>query len=283
MKLTILFLLLSSQVFASPDVIYGKDNRIEVYQSNNSALITAAESTAAMISYDNLAIKNEWTEISGPALKDIYRLCSKERFKEQLAVANCSGTLIDKDIILTAGHCFAQKNLDCKGYAWVFGYRVNTEKQSLITIPTSNIYKCHSVLAQQVDKNKNVDYAIIKLDRKVTDRKPVEIRLFGEISFNEKLAVIGHPRGLPTKIADSGDILESTDGFLRSNLDAYTMNSGSGVFNQKTGSLEGILVSGQSDFEQDASGCLKSRVLPESKGAEIITNVSKIWDLIDLF
>ena len=124
---------------------------------------------------------------------------------------------------------------------------------------------------------------MIRLDRPVTDRLPVNIRLTGDVNSSDKLAVIGYPRGIPAKIAGNGDVLENTPDFIRTNLDAYTMNSGSGVFNEKTGELEGILVSGQMDFESTPQNCQKSRVLKSEDGQEIVTKIRTLWDQIDRF
>ncbi|MFY7992798.1 MAG: trypsin-like serine peptidase [Bacteriovoracaceae bacterium] len=283
MKLLILFAFsLIGQLSASPVIIYGEDNRVDVYQSKKPILKKLADSTAAMISKDYLINENNQVLIKAPLFKNVYKLCQFERFRDQLAAANCSGTLIEEDIILTAGHCYSN-DMDCKGYSWVFDYRASSEKQSQVSVPTSSVYRCKEIIAIKDDRKTNIDYALIRLDRKVVGRAPVDIRLVGEVSYKDKLAVIGHPRGLPTKIADSGDVLELFSDSIRSNLDAYTMNSGSGVFNEKTGELEGILISGESDFELDDSGCLKSQRLSNTEGDEMITKIQTIWPLIDLF
>ena len=283
MKLFILFaLFLKGQLWASPLIIYGEDNRVDVHQSKKPLLKKLADSTAAMISKDYLINENNQVQIKAPLFKNVYKLCQSERFRDQLAAANCSGTLIEKDIILTAGYCYSN-SMDCKGYSWVFDYRASSEKQSQVSVPNSSVYRCKEILAIKDDRKTNIDYALIRLDRKVVGRAPVDIRLVGEVSYKDKLAVIGHPRGLPTKIADSGDVLELFSDSIRSNLDAYTMNSGSGVFNEKTGDLEGILISGKSDFELDDSGCLKSQRLSNTEGDEMITKIQTIWPLIDLF
>lgn len=275
-------LLVSLSASASPLIIYGEDNRVDVYLSQKPMLQKIAQSTAAMISHDYLISENNQIQIKAPLLKNVYKLCPSERFREQLAAANCSGTLIEKDIILTAGHCYSNA-MDCKAYSWVFDYKASSERQPQVTVPHSSVYRCQKIIALKDDRKSNIDYALIRLDRKVIGRAPVDIRLVGDASYKDKLAVIGHPRGLPTKIADSGDILDIFSDSIRSNLDSYTMNSGSGVFNEKTGELEGILISGKSDFELDNSGCLKSQRLSESEGDEMITKIQTIWPLIDLF
>lgn len=282
-RMLLFFIAMMNVSHASPDVIYGEDNRVDVYQSQNALLKKIAYSTAAMISRDFLVSRGDHIDIKAPLFKDVYRLCAKERFRDQLTAANCSGTLIDKDIILTAGHCYSTQGLDCKGYSWVFDYHATSEKQAMVTVPSSSVYHCKEIIALKDDQHSNIDYALIRLDRKVTDRPSIAMKLGGDISLTDKLAVIGHPRGLPAKIAGGGKVLEVSANYFRSSLDAYTVNSGSGVFNERTGEIEGVLISGTTDFETDASGCIKSRVLKESEGAEITTKIKAIWELVDRF
>jgi V8-like Glu-specific endopeptidase len=276
------FLFFILTAFADTSAIYGPDNRIDVYQSNDPLLRDLSYSTAAMIINSNLKSTSSGVTVEAPLLKQVYKLCSSERFKDQLTAANCSGTLIDKDIILTAGHCMTSK-MDCSAYSWVFDYRATSGKQLSVQVPTSSVYKCQKVIAQKNDYKNNIDFALIKLDRKVTDRSSVNMRLSGSVTIGDKLALIGHPRGLPTKIAAGGLVQKLGNGFFQANLDAYSINSGSGVFNEITGELEGILISGRNDFEQDSSGCVRSSVYSDQEGAEFVTKVESIWNLIDQF
>lgn len=283
MIFTYLISLIISSSFASTDAVYGEDNRVDVYQSDNALLRKLSYSTAAMIPHENLSSIGDKVEIKGSLYKDTYRLCPEEKFQEQVTAAYCSGTLIDKDIILTAGHC-VMNSMDCPGNSWVFDFRASTEKQSSVTVPASSVYQCQKVIYYQVHLHSNIDFAIIKLDRPVTDRKAVNIRLSGKLDPKHKLALIGHPRGLPTKIAADGSVTESGAGFVKTNLDAFSINSGSGVFNQITGDLEGILVSGLNDYDEDKNrNCIKSKTYTDKEGAEVVTRVEAVWKYIDQF
>jgi hypothetical protein len=95
----------------------------------------------------------------------------------------------------------------------------------------------------------NLDYAVIKLQRPVTNRAPLTYRTTGKISQSQSLVVIGHPSGLPTKITDGGKVtlnVERTK--FSTNLDTFHGNSGSAVFDAKTGIIEGILIQGKTDY-----------------------------------
>jgi hypothetical protein len=82
--------------------------------------------------------------------------------------------------------------------------------------------------------------------------------------------VVGHPSGLPVTIAGGATVQLHRQTFFQADLDTYQGNSGSPVFNGdrlRAGELfvEGILVRGEVDFEQDTP-CLLSRRCPLFKG-----------------
>src|SRR3712207_7306735 len=45
------------------------------------------------------------------------------------------------------------------------------------------------------------DWALVRIDRPVTNHSVVRIRRAGQIANNQAVHVIGHPVGLPTKVA----------------------------------------------------------------------------------
>jgi V8-like Glu-specific endopeptidase len=75
-----------------------------------------------------------------------------------------------------------------------------------------------------------------------------------------EVLVIGHPTGLPTKLADGAVIRSLKETYFIANLDTYGGNSGSAVFDANSGLVEGILVRGEQDYVRSSSGCLASNV-----------------------
>ena len=149
---------------------------------------------------------------------------------------------------------------DCKYYDWMFDYEVDSSNRfTALNHSSENIYKCEKVIFATLT-NEN-DYAIIKLDRKVTGRTPLKVRKNKKIELNEDLFVIGHPSGLPKKIAMGARVLKNSDKeFFTTNLDTFGGNSGSPVFNANTLEVEGILVRGRTDYTPDYSkdkSCLR--------------------------
>ncbi|OQB98875.1 MAG: hypothetical protein BWX80_03903 [Candidatus Hydrogenedentes bacterium ADurb.Bin101] len=77
------------------------------------------------------------------------------------------------------------------------------------------------------------------------------------------MGVIGHPSGLPKKIAFGSETRvrkNDAQGFFYANLDSYGGNSGSPVFNAEDGFVEGILVRGNTDFVLNGD-CFRSNIL----------------------
>lgn len=254
---------LSLTVFASNkqiDVIYGEDNRKDVFESTDSALVELSKSTAAMISMDNLkSLTNGEVQISASTLES-RGICAKERFSQQISAANCSGFLVAPNVLVTAGHCI-KSEYDCQSYKWVFDFKVDHSEQGSVNVPKSSVVSCKKIISRSLDQMTKDDYAVIELDRKVEDRRPLTFRKKGKITKGTAIAVIGHPTGLPTKIADGAKVRSLSSKFFVANLDTYGGNSGSAVFNTKTGEVEGILVRGENDYVYDSAlGCQVSNV-----------------------
>lgn len=251
-------LALSTQAFASSkgiDVIYGEDNRQDVYASTDSVYVELSRSTAAMINKNSLSQgQQDSVKISGRTLKD-RGICASERFSNQMSAANCSGFIISDTYLVTAGHCI-RTEADCQNYRWVFDYKVEAEDQTAVSVPESSVFSCKRIITRALDSVSKDDYAMIELDRPVSDRTPLTFRRSGKLSVGASVLVIGHPTGLPTKITDGANVRSRAGKFFVANLDTYGGNSGSAVINAKTSEVEGILVRGENDYVYDsAKGC----------------------------
>ncbi len=283
--LTMSFFLFSSIALgrsSKVEVIYGEDNRRDVYDSSDSILVELARSTAAMISPANLRIGATEVMISAATLQS-RGICASERFSRQISAANCSGFLVSPTLLVTAGHCI-QNEAECAANRWVFDYRVNSEDQGTVNVPRTSVYSCKRIISRALDEVSKEDFAVIELDRRVMDRAPLAFRREGRVTPGTALAVIGHPTGLPTKIADGATVRELQDTFFVANLDTYGGNSGSAVFNQRTGEVEGILVRGENDYVSDpVQGCQVSNrcAIGDCRGEDVssITTISALKHL----
>lgn len=264
-----------------PKVIYGTDDREDIYESSDSLMKGLARSTAALIGNDKLITNGDNFTIKAETLHD-FGVCSTERFAKQLVAADCSGFLISADTLVTAGHCITKMS-DCQENAWVFDYANTTEEKKSFTMSKNEVYHCTQIINRSQDSKTMDDFALVKLDRPVTGRAPLKMRTSGKISSDAVLTVIGHPTGLPTKITSSAEIRDNANPvYIRINSDTYSGNSGSVVVDSKTGIVEGILVRGDQDYTRGAgSSCLISVIRSPSGGrGEDVTRITNIGTLI---
>jgi hypothetical protein len=265
MKLTFTLLLLSTLTYSgtkSTKVVYGEDNRRDLFEVSNPKILELAKSTAAMVDLNLLKKNGDFFEIwRNITLEEGLNICPSERFSDQPLAANCSGFLVKDDILVTAGHCYSGHMTNgCKTHAWVFDFAMeNSNKINMNEIAKDNVYRCKKVL--KVTFNQNEDFAVIQLDRKVTGRKPLKYRKQGKVSDKSNLLVIGHPSMLPTKVSPGGTVINNEAEYqFTTTLDTFQGNSGSAVFDLKTGMIEGILVNGKTDYiparPNDPNSCL---------------------------
>jgi V8-like Glu-specific endopeptidase len=280
--ITLLLSLIANATTKQVDVIYGKDNRKDVYESTSTSHVELSRSAAGMISFDSIkSVSEDTIKITGPTLTQ-RGICSKERFSKQITAARCSGFLIGPDLLATAGHCVRSQS-DCDNHAWVFDYALTSSSQTEIIIPKTNVYKCKEIIKTVVDNSTMNDFAIIKLNTEVKDRPSLSFRKTGKPSVGDNLVVIGCPTGLPLKISDGAKVRTLLGSYFTANLDTYGGNSGSAVFNADTGIVEGILVRGENDYVRDPSGCMISNICADNTcRGEDVTYSSTLVELFGL-
>lgn len=261
-------------------VIYGNDDREDVVNAVDNLMVEKSRSTAGMFTSTSLVSTSTGDfRVSGNTLAQ-RGWCSSERFSNQTTAPVCTGFLIADDVLVTAGHCVA-KSSDCRNYLWAFDYKIPASGATTAIIPKNSVYKCRSIIATVNSSTTKDDYAVIRLDRKVTDRLPLERRTSGKVADGTTLVLIGHPKGLPMKIAGGANVRSNTHTkFFVTNTDSYGGNSGSPVFNASTGVVEGILVRGENDTVTTSTGCYVSKVCSDTgcRGEDVtrITNLPSI-------
>jgi len=237
----------------SPDVVYGKDNRVEASLSKNPEYRRLAQSVATLIPNKyviNLPLSK--TRIRGSKLTK-FGVCKTERFASQISAGDCTGFLVAPDLLVTAGHCITSMD-DCNSKKWVFDYTTSKEKQGSMNVKDSSVYSCVEIIERKLDRSNRNDYALLRLDRKVTDREPLKFRGAGKAAIGDELVIIGSPSGLPLKVADGAAVRSLEEVFFVANLDSFGGNSGSPVINAKTSEVEGILVRGDKDYVPSPDG-----------------------------
>ena len=104
--------------------------------------------------------------------------------------------------------------------------------------------------AKDYQKGRSLRDEIIRLEREV-DSEPLELSE-DALYVGDELYVIGHPAGLPLKVADGARVRQIKDEHFVANLDTYGGNSGSAVFSMETDKVVGLLVRGETDFVWDS-------------------------------
>ena len=283
---------------AEEKVIYGDDDRID-YNAMPASMKNLADGVVSLWESSKVTLEEGSYNLNTRIFGDVMNLCPEERFIEQKMGAFCSGSLVGDDIIMTAGHCITDET-DCKKTKFVFGFakksRFFFNFDSLSSVPEKispdNVYSCKHIInrflaGENNDENDNrialgADYALIKLDRTVIGRTPLRINRVTDIKNETDLFVIGHPMGLPVKLAGGASVRDaSPKDYFVANLDTYGGNSGSPVFNAKTKLIEGILVRGETDFVETNEGCSVSNELPQDGGrGEDVTKISALASFI---
>ncbi|MCL3860432.1 trypsin-like peptidase domain-containing protein [Actinotalea sp. K2] len=242
--------------------IYGTDDRQDVYQVSDAALLADADSSVAVIPSTSLTDNGDGTStLTGPTLGAAFNLCPTEPFRDQPSIADCSGFLAGPDVVVTAGHCIVPASFS--DVRIVFGYQMLNATTAATRIAGTEIYRVSAVLGHSLGAGGN-DWAVVRLDRTVPNHSPLPVRTSGKIPDGETVHVIGHPSGLPKKIAGNARVRDNTpSGHFVANLDTYGGNSGSPVFSSATHQVEGVLVSGETDYVL-VGGCVRSNVCPDS-------------------
>jgi hypothetical protein len=251
---------LASALIGSQKLIYGVDDRSEVFQLPPGPDLDDADSVVALFRAADISDNGDGTS----TLRTVnfgaqHNLCASERFRHQPTGAFCSGFLVAPDTVATAGHCVNEGNVG--NVRFVFGFRMRDETAAETAIANGEIYRGVAMVGHRLEGN-GPDWALVRLDRTVPNHRIVRIRRSGKVGEGQSVHIIGHPAGLPTKFAGGATVRDNgPEAYFVANLDTYGGNSGSPVFNSDTHEVEGILVRGETDFVQQGT-CQVSLVCP---------------------
>lgn len=284
-------ILLSSHVMAQDipnfqKVIYGQDDRVEVDDFHDAKFRDFANSVAGRVSSYQLNpslydASSDSFNIMADTLSNAMNVCDGERFANQKVYSDCTGFLVGPKTLVTAGHCMTSE-VDCDSFKWVFNYKADSKQ-----IPSKDIYSCKKIIDHKMKysllgaliTDTDRDFAVIELDREVEGATPLEFRTEGKIKVSDKVLVIGHPSGLPMKIANNARVAKTYGNTFKTELDTYGGNSGSPVFNEKTGLVEGILIQGAEDYIAQ-NGCFVSN--HENGKKERVFKITKVKTIQDM-
>lgn len=277
-----------SSSFAQSKGIYGGDDRVDFFAAPRG-MQALSDSVVSLWKADSVEMSGAGgVKLHTMNFGEQFNLCPGERFREQPIGSFCSGALVGEDLVITAGHCIRNRE-DCANTRIVFGYAVKKAGQAAATrLPAGEVYGCARILRRSSGVGRGYssgevigpDFAVIRLDRKVAGHKPLAVNRGAEIGKGAPLFVIGHPVGLPLKVAGGASVREfAAGGYFIADLDAFGGNSGSPVFNAKTGLIEGVIARGDRDFVTSPAGCTAT-AYAQSGGGEAVTKVAMFSDFI---
>jgi V8-like Glu-specific endopeptidase len=233
---------------------------VEVASLTNQSDIADADGTVSLILSWAVVDQGDGTSILATApFGSSIGLCTDQPFYNQrMSAAHCSGFLVSPDVIATANHCLEDENgtpLSPGDIRFVFGFELYDDGALRTRISNDQIYYGVSVRASNADR----DWALVNIDRPVTDHNVLPIRRSGTVAVNTQVNIVGHPVGLPAKHSGPAPvtIVDTGSGLFATVTDGNRGNSGSPVINDSNHEVEGILIAGPGNGYPDnpTRGC----------------------------
>jgi AraC-like DNA-binding protein len=251
--------------------VYYSDARLEIFDLDVtlSPAIRNAQSVAVVCMQEDLqAIANSYFELSTKTYGSTFNLSTSESFYFQPSGAGDmkSGVLVGEDIVVTSAGLISEKNVS--DLRFVFEYQMEDPETPVKHIHSDNIYQGAQVL--HMVEGEEGDWVLVKLDRKVTDRKFVPLSQ-RNIFYEQPLYIIGHPCSLPMKYAPGAFVDDIADNYFRADLDVYSSGIGSPIFCANTHELVGLVSEANyKDFRWTGNGWVTMsypKINPEYQGS----------------
>lgn len=194
-----------------------------------------------------------------------------EKFLNELTLGGGTAFFVGgrkNNLVFTARHCTDDMENKEKKVRFIFDFRsgkkpnenyIIDDENGILRIPTKNIYKFKKIVAKGMSSPDNPwDWAIVKVDREITGRKPLSINFDKIIKTSDTVYMLGHPKGMPMKFTKGVVSLETQQHF-NANVDGFRGNSGSPLINDDK--VVGIFIKGPTDYtiETDEKGQMTIR------------------------
>lgn len=241
----------------SSPVIYGRDDRIELFEATPPTAALVSQAMVALIPTAYLRRTAEGSVVDAATWGDRETLCASERFADQPSAAFCSGVLVDWNLVLTAGHCV--RVLSSDDYVVAFGYYYKAPGVLLVGEDIAHVIEIVDERLDEPGAEPRLDYAWLRLDHAArSPRRPAPVYL-GEpaLAGGDPLVSIGTGGGIPMKVDLGGKMVdrrtERGDYFVATTDTAHG-SSGGGAFDPSL-SLLGVLARGEPDLATTEEGC----------------------------
>ncbi|HKO47286.1 MAG TPA: serine protease [Polyangiaceae bacterium] len=243
-------------------VINGLDDRRELYQLASADKRSRIASSVAALMWAHRLDYRAPTVLRTASLRGAIGTCRDEAFAEQPAAAVCSATLIDDDLVLTAGHCLGDPSGDaahrCQRLLIVFGYHYS-QNGELALSGEPGVYTCRRVVHHEkiLADDGLMDLAVLQLDRSVAAELTPAVIARSAPRLGDSLLAASHGAGLPLKVDDGGEVSDVHAGgdYFVASTDSFSGGSGSPLFNAEM-QLVGHQVRGMPDWQPDGD-CMR--------------------------
>ncbi len=254
--LSILLIGITTSAFGG---IFGEDDRVDYFEIKDQKIKELTKSTPALVRRNSMKkLANGDFKMIGPKFTgNRFNFCTDAKFSDQPHNANCSAALIDHNKILTAGHCIDKVSTGGdyssgpSDYYVVFDYKRTSKNTNTYIIPKENVFKVKPKFPYyNFDFSKHdIDLTILELERSVDVdlRKTLKVNTNYSYRTGNELFIVGYPLGLPLKYAEGGEItknMQKKKNTFRTDLDIFSVNSGSPVFDKESNEIIGVLVRG---------------------------------------
>jgi hypothetical protein len=257
------------------------DSRVEVRSLDPTVpwvkkLLVNARSVAIVVDRSLLIkVSSGYYQIDGSrTLGALYQLCPGEAFSNEPVLGTGTAMVTGTRQMMTAGHVFTGP---LQNYAVVFGFEIYDKAGGYKRlISTDSVFFPQKILHTSAE----LDISIFSVDRDLPS-PPLIWSMVTNPPINEPVYMIGHPYGLPKKVAANASVQTNNDpAYLYTSLDAFEGNSGSPVFDLQTNQVIGILVGGETDFNWNGT-CNISNVctIPFCQGEKVV-RITVIRDLL---
>ena len=194
----------------------------------------------------------EWIELQ--VKFEGHPLADDEKFGEELNPGFGTLFAVDGNSAYTAAHNVCKHDsdvLDEKLIAdtrVIFNFRIDANGHLKTQYSEAEVFKIKKVSAHRFVKidekpEERTDWAWVKFDKPLNGIEPLELD-FSPVQKGTKVYSIGHPSGLPAKLATSSTIKKVKKHYFTADLSMFGGNSGSLVCNRITKKVIGILFEG---------------------------------------
>lgn len=201
-------------------------------------------------------VEPDWQDIACLPDGDLRRTVGRSTCMLVMAhgdhLSTCSGTLVDHDLVLSAGHCLSESDrpspvdsLAAASASVVFDYEIGCTTRDYAPGHEPKVFKIVDVVEYGYDATSGKDYTLLRIATPPggTGFTPVPMRT-DLPAAGEAVFAIHHPNGAVKKHSPRStgysQVVSSTASFVRAPFDVAGGSSGSGLFDT-LGNVVGVL------------------------------------------